>query len=232
MCWNWNRAAAVEPAVWSYVSQLFSSRYRSSLPPLLWCVAAVSNTLKSFFWKVFVSRQVKTSACSCGTCDCASFVCRTWTSLCSLLPVSLSLPFSLLTSGLFLPWAINPASVPLPWFYSLFHACSALFGCSSKQSVDTEKVWIFNVFVYLSRIFVRHKHEDSRHDTFSFCFAEFPQFVDVPIPVHLHIIPGNRVRLPFTPLPRHQWSHASESKSTLSNLCFSLLIKSFSHFCG
>lgn len=65
---------------------------------------------------------------------------------------------------------------------------------------------------------------------FSFCVAEFPQFVDVPIPVHLHIIPGNRVRLPFTPLPRHQWSHASESKTTLSNLCFSLLVKSFTIF--
>lgn len=44
--------------------------------------------------------------------------------------------------------------------------------------------------------------------------------------MHRHIIPGNRVRLPFTPLPRHQWSHASESNTTLSSLCFYLLRKS------
>lgn len=137
---------------------------------------------------------------------------------------------SLLTSGLFLPWAINPTSVPLPWFYFFFHACSSIFSCIFKHSQLTQRRFGYLKFYY-SHIFVRHKHEDSRHkDMFSFCVAEFPQFVNVPIPVHLHIIPGNRVRLPFTPLPRHQWSHASESKTTLSNLCFSLLVKSFTIF--
>ena len=49
------------------------------------------------------------------------------------------------------------------------------------------------------------KYEDSGQKVvFSFCVAEFPQFVNIPIPVHLHVIPGNCVRLPFTPLPRHQ----------------------------
>lgn len=143
--------------------------------------------------------------------------------LCSLLSVSLWMfeySLSLLTSGLFLLWAINPTLVPLPWFYSLFHACSttvySVVFPIFQQPVDTEKVCMFNVLNYFSRIFVRHKHEDSRHkDMFSFCLAEFPQLVDIPIPVHLHIIPGNRVRLPFTPFPRHQWSNASKGKTIL-----------------
>lgn len=43
--------------------------------------------------------------------------------------------------------------------------------------------------------------------------AGFPQFSNIPVPVHLHSIPGHRIRLPSAPLSRHQWSHATESKS-------------------
>jgi len=49
-------------------------------------------------------------------------------------------------------------------------------------------------------------------------FSGFSQFSDVPVPVLLHVIPGHRFRLPSAPLPRHQWSNASEGKMTLQSL--------------
>lgn len=64
------------------------------------------------------------------------------------------------------------------------------------------------------------------HLVFFILFAEFPQFSNIPLPVHLHGIPGHRVRLPSAPLPRHQWSHASKSKTTLQSLVL------FSLSCG
>lgn len=53
-------------------------------------------------------------------------------------------------------------------------------------------------------------------------FAEFPQFNNIPVPVHIHGIPGCGVRLPFAPLPRHQWCYASQSKTTLQILLSSI----------
>lgn len=127
------------------------------------CSAAVTDPLSPLCSDVLLQCQILWKASS-GKCLCPvrlkplraavehvimRVLCAERERPCSLLPVSLSLPFSLLTSGLFLPWAINPASVPLPWFYSLFHACSALFSCSSKHSQLTQRRFWYFMFSFI-----------------------------------------------------------------------------------
>lgn len=148
VCLSWNWAFVVEPGLtfpscWAAVADPLPH------PPLLGRVAAMSNTLKRFCWRVFPSHPVRSKP----LCAAVEHV------IMRVLPVHyfsaererLSVLFCLSLSGwlsapwvswhlvYFLPWVIIPRTVPLPWFYSLFHTCSAIFSCISNRNQLTQR---------------------------------------------------------------------------------------------